>query len=151
MYSPCLYDIALKTQSQTCKDNYDLCKQSPTWHAAAYTPLSKKERLPIGIAKDGHPIYGPYKNDGSFYSPCDVDVCNGITFSAGGNDPLEAYYGYVATMFFPYTVGCWGPGNKATNLQARCSGNARLCSESVMMGGFLPLVIASAILSFIFA
>lgn len=150
MYSPCLYEVALRTQSQKCKEGYELCNKSPTWHAAAYTPLDKKVRLPVGIAKDGHPIYGPYKENGEFYGPCDVDVCNGVTFKYG-TLATEAYYGYVSTMFFPYTVGCWGPGNKGSKIQVRCSTNARYCSESVIMSGFLPLVIASAILSFIFA
>lgn len=59
---------------------------------------------PIGIAKDGHVIYGPYKEDGTIWNHCDLDICNGIWL---GDD----IYAYAATTFHPYFVGCWGPGN----------------------------------------
>jgi hypothetical protein len=76
---------------------------------------------PIGIAKDGRIIYGPFKSDGTLWQPCDVDVCNGVR---SGN-----YYFYVATMFHPYFVGCFGPGNMGYGLSASCSANARLCTS----------------------
>jgi hypothetical protein len=68
-----------------------------------------KTIIPIGLAKDGRVIYGPYKTNGNLWQPCDVDVCNGRIFA-------QDYYGYVATMFFPYMVGCWGPGSEALDL-----------------------------------
>ena len=40
----------------------------------AYTPENWEDV--IGIAKDGHMIIGPYKEDGSIWG-CDRDVCNG--------------------------------------------------------------------------
>lgn len=66
-------------------------------------PAQLQTKIPIGIAKDGRIIYGPFKSDGTLWQPCDVDVCNGVR---DGN-----YYYYVATMFHPYLVGCFGPGN----------------------------------------
>ena len=36
-------------------------------------------------------------------------------------------YGYVATMFHPYTVACWGPGNEI-GFVASCSSNVRKCA-----------------------
>ena len=83
---------------------------------------SKKYLTPLGIAKDGRIIWGPYDNNGNPWKSCDVDVCNGI--KVGGS------YGYVATSFHPYFVGCWGPGNYPTVAQT-CSANARSCGTSV--------------------
>lgn len=56
----------------------------------------------IGIAKDGHVLYGPHKADGSLWGCFDHDVCNGKFFDDG-------HYAYVSTQTFPYTIGCWGP------------------------------------------
>jgi hypothetical protein len=64
---------------------------------------TKKTITPIGIAKDGRIIYGPYDETGSIPGGSNVDVCNGK--NVGG------YYSYFATQFHPYFVGCWGPGN----------------------------------------
>jgi len=60
----------------------------------------------MGIAKDGHIIYGIYKDDGTMVSDCDVDVCNGAW--------INGVYGYYATPFHPYFVGCFGPGSNTT-------------------------------------
>ena len=57
----------------------------------------------LGIAFDGHVIYGPYDASGNLWQPCAVDICNGIWFGD--------LYAYVATSFHPYFVGCWGPAN----------------------------------------
>lgn len=57
----------------------------------------------IGIAKDGHLIYGPYNGSGELYTCDDRDVCNGKFMSDGS-------YAYVSTTTHPYLVGCWGPG-----------------------------------------
>ena len=71
-----------------------------------------RKMKPVGIAKDGHVIWGPYNqnSDGDFnpWEACDVDVCNGAYVN--GN------YGYAATLFVPYTVGCWGPGSSPNNI-----------------------------------
>lgn len=63
---------------------------------------------PIGIAKDGHILWGPYKDDGTLWSDCDVDFCNGAT--------INGAYGYASTSFFPYTVGCFGPATLAKGI-----------------------------------
>ena len=64
-------------------------------------------RTPIGIAKDGRPIYSPYFNN-SFnnYTDCMVDVCNGIF--------INGFYSYVSTFFHPYIMGCYGVGGNST-------------------------------------
>lgn len=61
---------------------------------------------PIGLAKDGHIIYGPYTSAGTLVADCDVDVCNGAW--------INGVYGYYATPFHPYFVGCFGPGTNTT-------------------------------------
>ncbi|CAF1361174.1 unnamed protein product, partial [Didymodactylos carnosus] len=56
----------------------------------------------IGIAKDGHVIYGPYDSTGTQVTS-GFDVCNGMFYDSIGN------YGYFATQTFPYLTGCFGP------------------------------------------
>ena len=58
----------------------------------------------IGIAKDGHVIYGPYQSTGTTVTQ-GTDICNGMFHDATGN------YGYFATQKFPYITGCFGPAN----------------------------------------
>jgi len=71
--------------------------------------------MPIGLAKDGRVIYGPFRIDGTTWESCDVDICNGRM--------MNGFYGYVTTGFFPYTVGCFGPGTnpKTSDMVATCS------------------------------
>ena len=58
---------------------------------------------PIGLARDGHIILGPYKSDGSSWTCADHDICNGAF--VGSNADV---YAYVGTSEFPYVLGCWG-------------------------------------------
>ncbi|UJR25031.1 hypothetical protein I4U23_006391 [Adineta vaga] len=67
-------------------------------------PSSAKKLTVIGIAKDGHVIYGPYLNTGELISS-GVDICNGMFYDSIGN------YAYFATTKYPYITGCFGPGN----------------------------------------
>jgi len=76
---------------------------------------------PIGIAKDGRIIYGPYKSDATLWHHVMW------TFAMGSDQ--GNYYFYVATMFHPYFVGYYGPGNIGYGLSASCSANARLCTS----------------------
>jgi len=55
--------------------------------------------------KDGHLFYGPYNNTNVIWNWQDTDVCNGRVMGIDGE------YGYVATNYHPYTIGCFGPGN----------------------------------------
>ena len=57
---------------------------------------------PIGLARDGHVIIGPYNEYGRQNSCTDRDTCNGRF--------IGSQYVYVGTPQFPYTIGCWGPG-----------------------------------------
>ncbi|CAF1328451.1 unnamed protein product [Adineta steineri] len=67
-------------------------------------PSSAKKLTVIGIAKDGHVIYGPYLASGNLVTS-GIDICNGMFYDSIGN------YAYFATTKFPYITGCFGPGN----------------------------------------
>src|SRR6202020_871258 len=58
----------------------------------------------IGVAKDGHVIYGPYLSSNTRVTS-GFDICNGMFYDSIGN------YAYFATSTYPYLVGCFGPGN----------------------------------------
>ena len=81
---------------------------------------SMRYRTPIGVSRDGRPMYSPMFNDGEEYDPCDVDICNGMM--VGG------HYSYVSTMFHPYYMGCYGPGYDSDYAQ-QCSRNPRICGD----------------------
>ena len=90
----------------------------------------------MGLSKDGRPIYSPYYDNGKSYHDCEVDVCNGLW--------LQGNYGYVATFFHPYVMGCYGPGNYPVDTQS-CSGRPRDCrgnnpqSEVLFYSGAMTL------------
>ncbi|CDW90817.1 UNKNOWN [Stylonychia lemnae] len=128
MFSPCMYDISLRKEAVPCILSPS-CNASVIDHAQLYAPRQIKTVLPIGFAKDGRVIYGPYRQDGNLWQPCDVDVCNGRMFGD--------FYGYVATMFHPYMVGCWGPGNSPNKLTAGCTANPRLCTQATYVNNFM--------------
>eukprot|EP00347_Sterkiella_histriomuscorum_P014447 403360830 len=73
---------------------------------------------------------------------CDMDVCNGrmmgsyycsisiyLSLSLIQLDQDLIQYGYVATDFFPYLVGFWGPGSQVESsiVFASCSNYPRQC------------------------
>ena len=105
-FSPCLLPSTAKSSltGEIC-DNVPACKSDPKTYSVGSITNGNKKLIPVGIAKDGHMIYGPYNENGELWQPCDVDRCNGIT--------IEENYVYVVTMFHPYTIGCWGPTKKS--------------------------------------
>jgi hypothetical protein len=64
-----------------------------------FTSVTYEE--PMGLARDGHIIVGPYDENGELYGCDDVDVCNGTFLS-------DNSYAYALTGNFPYVIGCWG-------------------------------------------
>ena len=56
----------------------------------------------IGLARDGHLIYGPHDDNGELWSSEDYDECNGAFL-------LDNSYAYAPTANNPYSIGCWGP------------------------------------------
>lgn len=116
-FSPCMMTSAQKSADppQTCS-GYGNCATNPkTYMISGVT----KAKTLVGIALDGHLIYGPWKTATATWTKCDVDVCNGINME-------DDEYAYAMTTFHPYTIGCWGPGNKQTIKQS-CSTNPKWC------------------------
>jgi hypothetical protein len=90
--------------------NISTCAATPACAAdiASYSltlfPSSAKKLTVIGIAKDGHVIYGPYSTSRQLITS-GFDICNGMFYDTLGN------YAYFSTTKFPYITGCFGPGN----------------------------------------
>jgi hypothetical protein len=103
-FAPCVLDSSYSTTPTGCNAITECADDVLTYGEDAYA--SYKTTTPIGISKDGHIIYGPYKSDGTLVAYCDVDVCNGAW--------INGYYGYYATYFHPYFLGCFGPGSNST-------------------------------------
>jgi hypothetical protein len=61
----------------------------------------------IGWAFDGFGIYGPRDADGNELTSADLDECHGTTSKVKFNGKKQNIYHYVATVDFPYTVGCF--------------------------------------------
>lgn len=66
MFSPCIFSSELNNVAAACSTNA-LCSKDPRQHAIAYIPEQLQTKLPIGLAKDGRVIYGPYKVDGTLW------------------------------------------------------------------------------------
>eukprot|EP00743_Colponemidia_sp_Colp-15_P001826 GILK01001991.1.p1 GENE.GILK01001991.1~~GILK01001991.1.p1 ORF type:complete len:396 (+),score=20.40 GILK01001991.1:34-1221(+) len=77
---------------------------------------NQKNLTVLGLAKDGHVLFGPYLADGTQVTT-GLDVCNGRFYDSNQN------YAYFATDKFPYTSGCWGPGTYPSYYPT-CSTNA---------------------------
>ena len=121
-YSPCIINTAMKYNLTVTKcSSNSTCKSHQLYYATNYTATANRTVKAIGLSKDGYLIYGPFKSDGTFWQPCDLDVCNGKI--------INDNYAYVASVFYPYGVGCWGPANTPA-LSPTCSKNAKLCTTT---------------------
>ncbi len=82
------------------------------YHAASQCVLAEldggtgQSKL-IGYAFDGFGIYGPRDADGNELTTEDLDECHGITSKVKFNGKKQRIYHYVATVDYPYTVGCF--------------------------------------------
>jgi len=73
----------------------------------------------VGLARDGHAIYGPYNDAGELWACDEHDICNGVFFDNG-------QYAYVATVTYPYLVGCYGPSTvQFFPIDDECSSNEK--------------------------
>jgi hypothetical protein len=59
-YSPCVFAISLRNTAMLCSDS-PACSKNITKYALDNTPTLSRGLLPVGIARDGKVIYGPYK------------------------------------------------------------------------------------------
>lgn len=126
-FSQCMTTSAFKSTltTPTLCNSDNTCKTNPLAFARANTDANFQTLKVVGIAKDGHQILGPFKQDGSLWQPCDVDICNGLTING-------SYY-YAMTSFYPYTVGCWGPVSSSNNYNLACTTNQRVCSSRMLL------------------
>jgi hypothetical protein len=91
-FAPCVVDSSYSTTPESCDSITACTDELITYGEDAY--VDSETLTVIGISKDGHIMYGPYKSDGTLVSDCDVDVCNGAV--------INGVYGYYATPFHPY-------------------------------------------------
>lgn len=117
-FSPCMMASPQKSASagQSCQSTSNCASNTLTYMVSGVS----KTLTPVGLALDGHVIYAPWKSTTQTWDDCDVDVCNGLQ--------VNGVYAYAMTTFHPYTVGCWGPGNKSA-LRQSCSNNPKECNS----------------------
>ena len=94
------------------------CSTNIAAYSLASFPPSVRKLTIIGIAKDGHIIYGPYLSSGTNINS-GVDICNGMFYNSGRD------YAYFATRKYPYIIGCFGPGNYPS-FGPKCTTNGQL-------------------------
>ena len=97
-----------------CANNTDCNSNLAAYAMSSFSNYQTK--TVIGIAKDGHIVYGPYLSAGTRVTS-GFDICNGMFHDSTGN------YAYFATSTYPYLVGCFGPGNYPS-FGVNCSINA---------------------------
>ncbi|KAH8053918.1 arogenate dehydratase [Aureococcus anophagefferens] len=112
-------------------------------NACDYDHSLKQHSVLIGIALDGHGIYGLYEsyNETSEeqVKPDDLDACNGHTHGV----PANATYGvdeaahYHTTSWAPYTVGCFGPVESVDECKSLYQGD-EVETEGLDVGNGLP-------------
>eukprot|EP00347_Sterkiella_histriomuscorum_P012707 403367527 len=138
-FSPCMLDTNIKaiTDSSTCADTPS-CKSSVETYITQGMSITMKTQMVVGIAKDGHKILGPFKTDGKLWRPCELDICNGIT--------INGEYFYAMTLFFPYTIACWGPATASNTFTPTCSTNVQTCSAVEEASSFAILLQLSTVL-----
>lgn len=67
-FSPCIFDSTAKILStaKSC-DDVTTCTSNKLTYSSSYLTTKNKGLTPVGIAKDGHVIYGPYNALGSLW------------------------------------------------------------------------------------
>ena len=66
MYSPCVFPITTRESAGLCSSSI-ACKADILTYAQKLTGTTLKTLKPLGIAKDGRVIYGPYTKDGKLW------------------------------------------------------------------------------------
>ena len=61
----------------------------------------------VGYALDGYGIYVVKDASGNLPTNADLDACHGTTSAVPWNGTTQTVYHYVATLEYPYTVGCF--------------------------------------------
>ena len=68
---------------------------------------STRQSSQYGWALDGYPIYGPRGPGGKLYANADLDACHGLTSTVTLGGKRVRTYHDVATLEYPYTIGCF--------------------------------------------
>ena len=61
----------------------------------------------VGYARDGYGIYVERDAHGALLSNANLDACHGRTSVVSWNGKEQRVYHYVATIEYPYTLGCY--------------------------------------------
>jgi hypothetical protein len=61
----------------------------------------------VGYARDGYGIYVERDASGALLANAALDACHGRTSVVPWNGRRQSVYHYVATLEYPYTVGCY--------------------------------------------
>ena len=111
--SPCLFGKRARRGYQHPCDTSTGCESVAAEISNSFSASlgSASNTTVIGIAKDGHLIYGPTLLVLDNKKNLGADSCNGIIFDGGKGDGVLRSYAYVATTTFPYLVGCFGPAS----------------------------------------
>ena len=151
-WSPCYKKgngFASQTQAPNmCKDT-DACKNAPmTWaidNGFADTSMYGTNANIMGVAKDGHMIWGPYDENGELWDCADHDICNGAF--------IDGNYVYLSTTTFPYILGCFGPGPtqsyQASCTSGGCGGSSDSSTDAATMMTSLT-AISSALIALLY-
>lgn len=65
------------------------------------------ESVLVGYALDGYGIYVTEDASGNLPTNADLDACHGTTSAVPWNGSTQTIYHYVATLEYPYTIGCY--------------------------------------------
>jgi YHYH protein len=86
--------------------------QSDTYHHHDVPPCIL-DKIPngttqlVGYALDGYGIYVTKDANGNLPTNTDLDACHGTTSAVPWDGKTVTMYHYVATLEYPYTVGCY--------------------------------------------
>lgn len=115
-----MYDTIVADSADSvvmCSANTDCAADKETYIFNAFKDNGFNSKQPIGMAKDGHVIYGPFYTSKKRWC-LEPDICNGYTSSDGA-------YQYITTSYAPFGPSCWGPGSGTTKSQT-CSAKPRI-------------------------
>ncbi|KAL3886860.1 hypothetical protein ACJMK2_026822 [Sinanodonta woodiana] len=88
-----------------CKEIFDICNGHPSpdgiyhYHQIPKCLYSQVPDQLVGVALDGHPIYGPLTKNGDNLTSADLDECHGRF--------VNGKYEYRMTYDFPYILSCF--------------------------------------------
>ena len=116
--SPCMTTSKIASTNQApdlCQDS-PLCQLNPSLFALT-TGFNDKSSFGgvIGLARDGHLVYGPYNESGELWSCYEYDVCNGAFLE-------DDSYAYITKSEAPFSLNCWGPAETSSCRDFSCVG-----------------------------